>query len=375
MIEKIKLIYRKIDKFNPFTIRIRKLQDRIYKLECENEEARYKLQRGRVLETKMCEYNSYLNKILYEESLKSKTKIKDFNPLVSIIIPAYNASNFLETAINCALNQTYKNIEIIIVNDGSKDNGKTEKIAKKYKNKVRYYSKKNGGVSSALNYGIKKMKGDYFAWLSHDDMMTEKHIEHLVEFASYEEHKGSIPYSSIKCINEFGDLYLQESIESQLYFSDYKMSLLQPEYCLLKGEINGGAILIPKEAFDKVGLFAEDQRITQERDMWDRLLKHYKLINIPYETSYVRIHSNQVSQTNPNIQIETNAKNLKILKNLTEEQKRRLEENDNQLYDIMAEHHFKNNNKELSKEIKKLKNNKDISKKISKMKKEKKKNK
>ena len=62
--------------------------------------------------------------------------MKKFNPLVSIIIPVYNGSNFLESAINSALSQSYKNIEIIIINDGSNDNLATEKIAKKFEGKI-----------------------------------------------------------------------------------------------------------------------------------------------------------------------------------------------------------------------------------------------
>jgi glycosyltransferase involved in cell wall biosynthesis len=77
-----------------------------------------------------------------------------FNPKVSIIIPVYNGSNFLKEAIDSAIAQTYKNIEIIVINDGSSDNGATEKIAKSYGDKIRYFKKENGGVATALNLGI-----------------------------------------------------------------------------------------------------------------------------------------------------------------------------------------------------------------------------
>ena len=69
-----------------------------------------------------------------------------YNPLVSIIIPVYNGAKYLEHAIECALSQTYQNIEILVVNDGSTDDGASENVAKKYADKIRYFHKENGGV-------------------------------------------------------------------------------------------------------------------------------------------------------------------------------------------------------------------------------------
>ncbi|MEG2610188.1 MAG: glycosyltransferase family A protein, partial [Bacilli bacterium] len=73
------------------------------------------------------------------------------NCKVSIVIPVFNGANYLKEAIDSALAQTYKNIEIIVVNDGSNDEGRTKDIAISYGNKIRYYEKENGGTSSALN--------------------------------------------------------------------------------------------------------------------------------------------------------------------------------------------------------------------------------
>ncbi len=79
-------------------------------------------------------------------------------PRVSIIIPVYNGEDYVSLAIECALNQTYSNLEIIVVNDGSTDS--TDEICKKYGDKIKYICKKNGGVSTALNLGIENMTGD-----------------------------------------------------------------------------------------------------------------------------------------------------------------------------------------------------------------------
>ena len=78
------------------------------------------------------------------------------SPKVSIVIPVYNGADLLSQAIDSALAQTYFPIEILVVNDGSGDGGATERIALSYGEKVRYFSKANGGVASALNFAIQE---------------------------------------------------------------------------------------------------------------------------------------------------------------------------------------------------------------------------
>ena len=114
----------------------------------------------------------------------------NFNPKVSILIPAYNGANYMREAIDSALAQTYKNSEVILVNDGSKDNGDTEAIARSYGDKIRYFHKENGGVASALNLGIRKMTGEYFSWLSHDDVYYPHKIETQINFLSKQANKN-----------------------------------------------------------------------------------------------------------------------------------------------------------------------------------------
>ena len=123
---------------------------------------------------------------------------KPFNPKVSIVIPVYNGSNYLREAIDSALAQTYKNIEVIVINDGSNDKGKTDKICKSYGNKIRYFKKENGGVASALNMGIEKMQGEYFSWLSNDDIYYQDKVEKQVKALSRLKDKSTVVYSGMK---------------------------------------------------------------------------------------------------------------------------------------------------------------------------------
>ena len=99
----------------------------------------------------------------------------------SIIVPVYNVEEYLEKCLDSLVNQKYNNYEIIIVNDGSSDN--SEKIIEKYKNKykklIKSYNKKNGGLSSARNYGIKKSTKEYLLFVDSDDYIELNTLEVL----------------------------------------------------------------------------------------------------------------------------------------------------------------------------------------------------
>ncbi|WP_293297035.1 glycosyltransferase [Pedobacter sp. UBA4863] len=102
-------------------------------------------------------------------------------PLVSVIIPLYNAEKYISETIESVLNQTYQNIEIIIIDDGSTDNSLA--LAKSYENsKIKVFSQDNKGVSSARNFGISIAKGDYIQFLDADDLIAPSKIELQIEY-------------------------------------------------------------------------------------------------------------------------------------------------------------------------------------------------
>ncbi len=108
-------------------------------------------------------------------------KLKDEDFLISIVIPIYNAEKYLEQCLNSIKNQTYKNFEVILVNDGSKDESET--ICKRfleYDARFRYFTKENGGVSSARNLGLDNVKGDFITFIDSDDWIAENHLELLI---------------------------------------------------------------------------------------------------------------------------------------------------------------------------------------------------
>lgn len=218
-------------------------------------------------------------------------------PKVSIVIPVYNGSNYLSEAIDCALNQSYQNIEIIVVNDGSTDNGQTENIALSYGEHIRYFKKENGGVSSALNYGIKQMTGDYFSWLSHDDLYSNNKVEDAVSLLEKHQQIGKkcIAFTSGKFIDSSGN-----GIKNFLsYFDPEKLysGLDVVDIMTKKGTLNGCCMLIPGTAFEEVALFDETLRYSQDSLMWYQLfLSNYSLISDDHLNVMYRLHRKQTSQ-------------------------------------------------------------------------------
>src|SRR5574344_1140045 len=95
-------------------------------------------------------------------------------PKVSVIVPVYNVEKYIEKCLDSLINQTLQDIEIIIVNDGSTDNCEKIKVnhMNKYKEKIKYYKKENGGLSDARNYGMKYATGDYICFLDSDDYVN-----------------------------------------------------------------------------------------------------------------------------------------------------------------------------------------------------------
>ena len=108
--------------------------------------------------------------------------VKNNEILVSIIVPVYNAKKYLSNTLESILKQSYKNLEIILVNDGSTDNSKEicEHYAK-IDSRIILLNKINGGVSSARNYGLEVAKGDYVSFIDSDDYLTVDMIETLVK--------------------------------------------------------------------------------------------------------------------------------------------------------------------------------------------------
>lgn len=208
-------------------------------------------------------------------------------PKVSIVIPVYNGSDYLSEAIDSALAQTYPEIEVIVVNDGSSDGGATERVALAYGDRIRYFVKENGGVASALNRAIAEMRGEYFSWLSHDDLYHPDKVRLQME-ALQGQGARTILYSDAATFTDDPDVV-----------RDVRLPELAPRqfryFLTMDSSLHGCTLLIPKAAFEECGLFDERLRTTQDYDMWFRLAARYGFVHIPRVLVKARNHAAQGS--------------------------------------------------------------------------------
>ncbi len=221
-----------------------------------------------------------------------------FTPRVSIIIPVYNGDPYLRESIDSALAQTYENLEVIVVNDGSRDDGATEAIALSYGDKIRYIKKENGGVSSALNTGIRNMSGEYFSWLSHDDRYDPEKVAASVDYLSSFAERDRL---LAMCGGYYIDKNSNHLRDMQFDFENGRVyqGVDVVSHILTHGVLDACCLLIPKAAFDECGLFNEELLCNQDALMWFEIFCHGYGLVVCEDRKLVayRLHAMQTSKT------------------------------------------------------------------------------
>lgn len=228
--------------------------------------------------------------------------INSINPLVTVIIPAYNHEKYVEECIVSVLNQTYVNLQIIIINDGSLDNTVSviEKIiSDKQSNRViEFYNQENQGVCRTLNRGIELSKGKYIAIIASDDVWELDKLEKQVEFLERNENIGMV----------FTDTYFIKDLDkSSVRYTDYKPEIRK---YFLNGVQNSNvhkkliyncfipaiSVMIKKECLEVVGYFDETLK-SEDYDMWLRFTMLYPIGFIDEPLAYQRKHDSNVSNS------------------------------------------------------------------------------
>ena len=209
------------------------------------------------------------------------------SPIVSVIIPTYNGSKSISATIESVLNQTFKDFEIIVVDDGSTDD--TTVVLKQYKNRIHYFRKSNGGPASARNLGLRNARGKYIAFLDHDDIWLPSKLTIQTECMENHSDVGLV----------YSDIY--EEVEGKRSLSYYDNRIPRSGYVFKalfrENFIANVSALIRRECFTRLGLLNESRNMitTDDYHMWLRLSLHYPIRYINQPLAIFRIHGHNLS--------------------------------------------------------------------------------
>ena len=211
-------------------------------------------------------------------------------PLISVIIPVYNAEATIKETIDSVLNQTFTDLELLVINDGSKDSSLSI-ISNIKDSRLKVFSYKNAGVAISRNRGIKKAGGKFIAFLDADDLWTSDKLEAQLK-ALQSNPKAAVAYSWVDYINEFGE-FLHNGNHTTINGNAYKQLLVEN---VLE---NGSNPLIRRDALIKVGGFNQSLTPAEDWDMWLRLASQYDFVTVPdayvlYRMSFSSVSTNVV---------------------------------------------------------------------------------
>jgi glycosyltransferase involved in cell wall biosynthesis len=214
------------------------------------------------------------------------------NDKVSVIITSYNSNeDYLKSAIDSVLNQTYNNIELILVDDGS-TNGVCKNIYDQYGVlRIKYIRQDNKGIAAARNTGLKNTTGNYICFLDDDDIWcANKVAEQLMKFHQVEKFDSSIGivFSYCNVIDEEGEKIGEFGFKVRGNI----------HYYVVAENVMGqtSSLMIRKEVLDEVGLFNENYRYAEDIELWYRMTKKFTAYSIDYPLVNYRYRKNSLSK-------------------------------------------------------------------------------
>jgi glycosyltransferase involved in cell wall biosynthesis len=209
------------------------------------------------------------------------------SPLVSIVVPSYNHEKYIQETIESIVNQTYDNIELIVIDDGSKDNSPQiiQKLSQKYG--FEFIHRPNKGLSATLNEGIKLSKGKYWSVCASDDVLTHDKIDRQVRFMENNPDYGMC-YGKVVLFNEKG-------LNTPLNIKYSRGGWIFDD--LIKGRFWIPAVsnLIKKDVFLDVGYYDEELWV-EDWDMWVRISHKYQIGFINEYIAKYRQHGSNISK-------------------------------------------------------------------------------
>lgn len=203
--------------------------------------------------------------------------------MISVIIPLYNKELSIGNTIKSVLNQTFQDFEIIVVNDGSKDNSR-EVVEEIYDPRIRLIDQHNKGVSAARNTGIKEAKNEWIALLDGDDIWEKDHLEEVLRMMRKlsPSDKRKVYVTSFEYSNKLSsNSNSSEIFEIKNYFKVARRKTI----------IWTSIVVIHRSCFDEVGFFNEALNRGEDLDLWARLAKQYIIVKSSKITATYRVEA------------------------------------------------------------------------------------
>ncbi len=206
------------------------------------------------------------------------------SPKVSVVIPTYDRAGIVIRAIQSVLTQTYQNLEIIVVDDGSRDNT-CEVIERLHDPRVRYIRHDaNQGGSAARNTGIEVAAGEYVAFLDSDDEWLPEKLEKQVRLLQGSDSSVGAVYTGLIVINEHKE-------KANITIPKYRGAILGELFSANRVG-TASSVMVRRECFSRVGAFDSAMVSCQDWDMWIRLSKYYKFDFVPESLVYYHLGDN-----------------------------------------------------------------------------------
>lgn len=217
---------------------------------------------------------------------------REIPPQVSVIIPTYNRGQYIGESIRSVLTQSYADLEVIVVDDGSTDD--TEKIIDAIVDpRLHYIRQENRGRSNARNHALSLARGKYITFLDSDDLYLPNKIELQVDYLIKHPDVGMV-YTSAYCINDGGDM-LAHKYEATVSGHIYEqIAFFMPVTITLP------TVMTFRDVMNHVGGFDENMHRFEDTDMWRRISKSYRIDAMPEYTCKLRTHDdNSLLNQNP----------------------------------------------------------------------------
>lgn len=211
--------------------------------------------------------------------------VKKTGPAVDVIVPTYNGMPWLKETIASVLNQSHENFTLYIIDDGSTDNGATEKYVKAIKDpRVIYHRKDNGGQATARNLGIELSSSPYITLLDSDDLWHKDKLKKQLQVMGKNAEVGLV-YAFCRLIDAN-----DKPVGKVVYAARGKLF----RYLLGGNRISGSAsmVMVRRSVFDKIGVFKEDFLIGEDWEMWLRIARDYEIDYLPMYLADLRVLDN-----------------------------------------------------------------------------------